>query len=303
MKWLTAALLAWFFLPAALIPAEQPVYFADAHLKAAVEAELGLTDPNAADMLLLITLNAGFRDITDLTGLEYAANLTDLDLLFNQVSDLTPLAGLINIAWLDLGNNQIIDLLPLAGLTNIKTLTLWGNQIDNLAPLANLTDLELLDLDNNRISNLAPLASLTNLLSLELGHNQISGLSSLAGLTHLSGLDLSYNQISDLSPLTVLTSLTRLYLLANPLNTGAYCRDIPLIVAHNPAVDLAYDPNPNPLTNDCSTDLVELQVLITHWLETDCGTANNWCGGADLNHINDVNIHDFAEFAAYWLVE
>ena len=58
--------------------AEDPVYFADANLKAAVESELGISNPTPTDMLLLSTLDANMCGITDLTGIEYATNLTRL---------------------------------------------------------------------------------------------------------------------------------------------------------------------------------------------------------------------------------
>ena len=59
---------------------EDPVYFADANLKVAVESALGITNPTPTDMLLLTTLSASARGIVDLTGIEYAANLTYLNL-------------------------------------------------------------------------------------------------------------------------------------------------------------------------------------------------------------------------------
>ena len=45
-------------LSAASVMAEDPVYFADANLKAAVESELGITDPTPTDMLALTILDA-----------------------------------------------------------------------------------------------------------------------------------------------------------------------------------------------------------------------------------------------------
>ena len=72
--------------------------------------------------------------------------------------------------------------------------------------------------------------------------------------------------------------------------------------SNNTGINLSYDPNPNPLTNDCSTDLSELMVFVSQWLETDCDIPNNFCGGADLNHYDNVDIGDFGEFARYWLV-
>ena len=44
--------------------AEEPVYFADASLKAAVEEALGVTNPTPTDMLRLTDLSADRLDIT-----------------------------------------------------------------------------------------------------------------------------------------------------------------------------------------------------------------------------------------------
>jgi hypothetical protein len=96
------AVLGIVFLCSPVVQAEDPVYFVDANLKARVEARLGKTDPTPTDMLGLTSLTAQGRGITDLTGLEYATNLTNLDLLMNEISDLSPLAGLTNLTFLDL---------------------------------------------------------------------------------------------------------------------------------------------------------------------------------------------------------
>jgi len=49
---------------------EEPVYFADLSLQVAVEKTLGVSDPNATDMLDLTDLDASRRGIVDLVGLE-----------------------------------------------------------------------------------------------------------------------------------------------------------------------------------------------------------------------------------------
>ena len=85
------------------------VYFADANLKAAVEAELGVTNPSDTDMLGLTSLTAGSLNIADLTGLEYGMNLAELNLNNNQIIDISHLSGLTNLEDLNLGNNQISD--------------------------------------------------------------------------------------------------------------------------------------------------------------------------------------------------
>ena len=61
-----------------LAPAQEPVHFEDANLKAAVELTLGITNPTQTDMLSLTNLIASAREISDLTGLEYAVNLRSL---------------------------------------------------------------------------------------------------------------------------------------------------------------------------------------------------------------------------------
>ena len=74
-----------------------PVNFADANLKACVEAALNVSNPTPTDMLALTELQVcRNKGITDLTGIEYASNLTDLDLKRNQISDISALSVLTN---------------------------------------------------------------------------------------------------------------------------------------------------------------------------------------------------------------
>jgi hypothetical protein len=196
----------------------QPVHFDDMRLKAAVEVKLGVTDPTPANMLLLTELYASNGDIFDLTGLEYAANLTYLGLGSNHVSGLSPLAGLTNLKSINLSGNQVSDIFSLSGLPRLEFLDLSGNQISNISPLAGLTKLEDLSLEGNQLSDLSPLAGLTKLVFLDLDDNQLSNLSPLAGLIRLEFLDLSGNQFSDLSPLAGMTRLEVLDLEDNQFN-------------------------------------------------------------------------------------
>ena len=89
------------------------------------------------------------REIADLTGLEYATNLTELDLYHNQISDLTPLAKLTELTELILHFNQIADVTPLGKLTNLVSLGLQTNKITDVTPLAELTNLKTLWISNN----------------------------------------------------------------------------------------------------------------------------------------------------------
>ena len=202
---------------------ETPVAIPDAKLHAAIANELGKASnapTTASEMATLSHLFALDSDILELTGLEYAINLTTLQLYNNRVSDLTPLAGLTNLIRLHLRLNSMSDLTPFAGLTNLTTLYLYNNNVSDLTPLAGLTNLTTLELSFNAVSDLTPLAGLTNLTTLELGRNSIADLTPLAGLTNLTALQLYNSFVSDLTPLAGLTNLTELHLYGNRISNS-----------------------------------------------------------------------------------
>ena len=166
----------------------------------------------------LTVLNLQENSISDLVPLVNLASLTELNLEDNSISDLSPLANLTNLTVLNLEDNSISDLSPLANLTSLRQLYLYYNSISDLSHLANLTSLRQLYLYNNSISDLSPLANLTSLTWLFVGGNSISDLSVLANLTKLGSLSLQDNSISDLSPLANLTNLRFLSLRSNSIS-------------------------------------------------------------------------------------
>jgi glucuronoarabinoxylan endo-1,4-beta-xylanase len=55
------------------------------------------------------------------------------------------------------------------------------------------------------------------------------------------------------------------------------------------------------LTGDCYVNLEDLNIVSTHWLDTDCGSSGN-CGGADFEPVDgDVDFEDFSDFAMDWM--
>ena len=205
--------------------------------------------------------------ISDLTGLEFATNLTHLHLNRFSISDVSPLSGLTNLVSLNLEGNSISDVSPLSGLTNLEWVLLAGNSISDISlsgltnlewvllagnsisniSLSRLTNLRELHLRNNSISDIYSLSGLTNLESLDLRNNSISDIYSLSGLTNLELLDLRNNSISDIYPLSGLTNLERLDLHNNSIsdlsplvkNAGLGKRNRPnrsdaVIVSQNP---------------------------------------------------------------------
>jgi hypothetical protein len=303
--------------------AEEPVFFTDPYLEYIVESQLG-PDPTPTDMLDLAYLDAFECEIVDLGGIEYAVNLAYLDLGSNWIADISSLSGCADIRWLYLDNNFISNISSLSGLTdlrilsldenavadisslallgNLQTLWLYHNQVTDISALATLTNLTELDLDENSISDISALGALTGLEYLWLYNNQVVDIFPLLSLANLIELDLGSNHISDISAIALFTHLELLCLDDNPLNTPAYCTYLALLEANNPlTTELRYDPNPNPFTNDCSTNMAELGQWCSFWLDAGCAESNDFCSGADLDHADDLTLADFAQFARLWL--
>ena len=221
---------------------ETQVHFEDLILKSRVEEQLGVTDPTVADMVFLKELSAAGRGISDLTGLEYATNLTSLNLgeLFyswnwppelrtNQIRDISPLSGLRSLKSLILSNNQITDISALSGLTSIETLALYDNQITDISALSGLSNLTSLDMEHNQISDITPLSGLTDIKSLELSSNPIADTSPLSTLTGLESLVISRIGLTAVPALTDLPNLKFLDLVGNQITDISGLSGMPAI--------------------------------------------------------------------------
>ena len=144
----------------------QEAWMPDANLRQVIRESLELPDDvlfTQLEIKRLTELDAQDRQITNLTGLEHAINLTWLNLGVNEIRDLSPLAGLIHLEYLWIYVNPLSDISPLANLVNLKTLDLGVCRIANIRPLANLRNLEILRLDdNNLIEDITPSGKFDN---------------------------------------------------------------------------------------------------------------------------------------------
>ena len=250
--------------------AEAPVDIPNPNLRTAVETALGKAEGDLitpSEMTALTRLEAQNTNISDLTGLEHATNLTNLDLSdeyleaekrsvnSNSVSDLSPISGLTNLTELWLQRNNISDLSALAGLTHLRWLSLGDNNVTDISPLVGLINLTGLFLHHNNISDISPLAGLTNLTDLAFSHNSISDLSALRGLTNLSWMRLVGNNITDLSPLVANTGLgsgDEVDVRGNPLSYQSIHTHIPIL--QNRGVTVEFDNRPHPALLKISGD-------------------------------------------------
>ena len=218
--------------------ASMPV-IADPALQAAIGEAVGKAPGEAVsprDLAGLEALAARDAGIRDLSGLEQAVKLKELDIGFNPLADLRPLAALpaleslnldgaatdlqalaslSRLQRLSLRSNAIGDLWPLAGLVSLAELDVGDNHVADLRPLSGLGALAVLRVDRNRIADLWPLASLVGLEALDLGANRIRDLQPLAGLARLQSLRLAGNGLAALDPLSGLGTLRDLGLAGN----------------------------------------------------------------------------------------
>ena len=249
--------------------AKAAVNIPDSNLRAVIEGALSKVtgDPiTASEMVTLPYLEANEAGISNLTGLEYATNLTELHLWRNSVSDISPLAG----------------------LTNLTGLYLGGSSASDLSPLVELTNLESLFLDSNGIADLSPLAGLTKLTRLALSNNSVKDLRPLAGLTSLRWMRLAENDISDLLPLVANTGLgagDEVDVRGNPLNYLSIMAHIPALQRRGVTVE--FDDSaakPPDVNGDGNVDVLDL-ILIASELGNE---GTNIAADVDGNGVVDI---------------
>lgn len=156
----------------------QEVYLPDPDLTAAIRDELQKpTGPlTQGDLLNLTNLNGCCRNIKSLEGLEWARNLTVLDLSANGMTSFAFPGGLTNLTSLNLSANGLTNLTLPAGLSVLTSVELGQNQLVNLTLPDDLRALNVLGVEFNQITNLNLPTGLTNLSVLALQHNQLTNL-------------------------------------------------------------------------------------------------------------------------------
>ncbi len=190
------------------------VHIPDINLRAAIETALNKpqgTPITINDMQTLRTFVAENKGIQNLTGLQFATQVTLLKLGNNAITDVSPLAELTQLGSIHLWGNRIADMTPLANLINAHWLGLGDNAITDITPLKNLIKLTGLDIGKNPISDVSPLADLISLTDLFAENIQVTDLSMLARIPRLKRLSLGNNKsITQLPNLTGIKTLTRL---------------------------------------------------------------------------------------------
>ena len=190
-----------------------PVNIPDDVLRKEVRLQLQLSENSeitCSDLLRLTKFRYEDIDvfITNLEGLQYAVNLTSLEIGGGFLTDISQVSSLTKLTRLGLGGNeQIRDITPLGGLADLKYLDLASNAIEDISALGGLVNLEDLFLSRNAIKDISPLSNLTRLERLTLGRNDIVDIAALSGLVNLNRLGLDDNFVTDIGSLVTNTGL------------------------------------------------------------------------------------------------
>lgn len=127
-----------------LLPSPKVVSIPDVQLASAIRKALNLPHGKRItqlDMLNLYGLNphgafdASNHQITNLTGIEHATNLTSLNLSMNEINNIHRLTQMKNLRVLKIDNNQISNIKPLIRMTNLREVSLRGNPIEDVSPI------------------------------------------------------------------------------------------------------------------------------------------------------------------------
>jgi hypothetical protein len=81
-------------------------------------------------------------------------------------------------------------------------------------------------------------------------------------------------------------------------STGNFTRTINQI---DYTIDYVISDLPGDLDMNGYVDLADFAAFAAHWLQTDCDLGNSFCGGANINLIDDVDLDDLLILTGNWL--
>lgn len=216
-----------------------------------------------SEALQVYQLQIDNANISDLTGIEYFTNLTNLNCSYNQLTSLGTVLSLPNLTALYCNHNQFTTL-DVSGITTLTQLACNNNSITSLTLNNNLT---YLNCSNNPLGTL-DVSALTDLVNLQCNSNSLSNLD-VTNLINLQILHCKSNLLTSLN-VSTLVNLDRLDFSGNSINT----------IDLSTLVNLEYLAcSQNGLTSldvSSSPDLIELQC------------NNNEITSLDVSALNDL---------------
>lgn len=187
------------------------------------------------DVKNLQVLDLAFKEVKDLSGLEYLVGLKKLGLYGIRVTDkeLKVINTMLRLEELDLANCGIsyVGEHTFDKLKNLREIVLDENPGIQIAKnaFAQNTSLEDFMAEDCGIYNLDCLRNVTSIKSVFAQNNHLRSLDALANLTKINYLALNENQITDISGLKGKSLITHLMMNNNPVSNISALADMPLL--------------------------------------------------------------------------
>ena len=182
--------------------ANDAVSFADWNLKnALVNAgydKNGDGDLSEAEMEMIYGIDLSGLGITNISGLEYAANLEYVDLSNNSLTNIDALASCSELQYVDISNNQITSVVALANASKMFILVADNNNITSVSAIAGLDNLVTVSFAGNAIADISVLQNMDSLRNVNFGGNDIANIDALSTLTYVNYLYFADNEITSL---------------------------------------------------------------------------------------------------------
>ncbi|MBO1030479.1 leucine-rich repeat protein [Tessaracoccus sp. SD287] len=193
----------------------------DPGLRVCLSANLALlpgTPLRAADLGNVRSLLCDRADtIRDLSELEHAPNLVNLQVYWQNLGAVTLPANLTALESVDLYGNKMTSLVIPPTLTSLRRIEATGNQLSSLTIPETLVSLAYVDLTWNELTSFSPPETLTSLTTLFLDQNRITSLTLPDTLTRLQSVHATSNLLPNLVVPESLTELRSLELGSNRL--------------------------------------------------------------------------------------
>lgn len=210
----------------------------DAILKAEIVAEV---DANAdgevsrGEMLNLtqvhISDESGYGTLIDLTGLEYAKYLNELQIYYYGVKSFEPIAMLEELSCITVNNSSMKEIVELKNIKNLENLDLSNNQIEGVSSFEGMGNLRIVNFSNNQITEIESFEGINTLLTLDFSNNLLTQIPTLENMETSGGsagdmwIDFSNNQLQSIPSLKGPHYIARLNLSNNLIRNVSVTED------------------------------------------------------------------------------
>jgi len=118
------------------------VHFPDINLEKRIKEALNVKEISVETLFKLKTFCADSSGIESLKGLEFATNLTKLNVSKNKLKDISVLSSLKKLKVFEAPYNKISSISVLSTLPELRRINIACNEIEDMSPIANLINLK-----------------------------------------------------------------------------------------------------------------------------------------------------------------